>query len=199
MLLRSQDTMKLTKGSNIYECGEYAILKGYVACKTGDYLLKIMREGTFTITEECLFGKRIQYQAQSDIHLKQLPILSETNFLQKQASAESAVMYHLVRQLDLYALPVKERVMAFLYWIACEIGEFRYEKCRIPSVLTQVEIANYTHCTREYLNGVRRVLIAEQWLASEKGWVLLDWDRWGAFIYHIETKDTDRKRLFIFC
>ncbi|MBC1560166.1 Crp/Fnr family transcriptional regulator [Listeria booriae] len=188
MLLRNQDTMKLKKGSIIHECGEYAILNGYVVCKTGDHLLKIMKQGTFTITEEHFFGKLIQYQAQAELHVERLPMLSATDFLQKQAKAQSEMMHNLTRQLDLYALPVKERVMALLYRIACEIGEFRYAECRIPAVLTQVEVANYAHCTREYLNGIRKALIADQWLAPEKNWVLLDWDRWGEFIFHIEKK-----------
>lgn len=192
MLLGNQNTMKLKKGSIIHECGEYAILNGYVVCKTGNHLLKIMKQGTFTITEEHFIRKLIYYEAQAELHVERLPMLSTTDFLQKQAKAQSEVMHNLTRQLDLYALPVKERVMALLYRIACEIGEFRYAECRIPVVLTQLEVANYAHCTREYLNSIRQALIEDQWLAPGKKWVLLDWDRWGEFIFHVEKKGMDR-------
>lgn len=182
MLVRNQAIMRLKKGSTLQECGEYAILQGYVVCKTGNHLLKIMKQGTFTITEDYFLGKLIQYQAQAELHVERLPMLSATDFLQKQAKAQSDMMHQLARQLDVYSLPIKERVMALLYRIACDIGEFRYAECRIPVVFTQVEMANYAHCTREYLNGIRKMLIAEQWLAPGKNWILLDWDRWEKYI-----------------
>ncbi|EUJ18720.1 hypothetical protein PGRAN_15322 [Listeria grandensis FSL F6-0971] len=174
--------IQLERGEVLRTCGEYTILQGYITCRKGNHLLKILKEESFIISEDAFMGGLVEYQAQRITYVAFMPTILATDFLHKQKRAQQEIIQLFTHQLDLYALPVKERVMALLYRSACEIGEFKMDECRIPSILTQVEIATYTHCTREYLNGIRKVLINEGWLGASKDWVLLDWDRWRAHI-----------------
>ncbi|MBC2195736.1 helix-turn-helix domain-containing protein [Listeria booriae] len=181
MLTKGKQEIKvisLERGEKLQVCGEYQILQGYIVCRAGNHLLKILKAESFIIPEKDLTAGLVEYQAQRTAQVAFIPIISATDFLRKQTQAQQDIIQLFANQLDLYALPIKERVMALLYKLACEIGEVKMDTCRIPMILTQVEIARYIHCTREYLNSVRKVLVKEGWLDSGKNWVLLDWKRW---------------------
>ncbi|MBC1293193.1 Crp/Fnr family transcriptional regulator [Listeria booriae] len=184
MTTNDSPVLELKKGEFIKEYGEYAILHGYIVCRTGDHFIKILREGHFIITETTLFGDTIQFQAQGNARITRLPMVSPSDFLQKQNQTQASMIQALTCQLNIYALPVKQRIMALLYQIACEIGICQLNNCYIPTVMTQVELAKYAHCTREYLNGVRKELIESGWLATGRAWTLKDWRRWKEYMNH---------------
>ncbi|MBA3927617.1 Crp/Fnr family transcriptional regulator [Listeria rustica] len=180
MLVKDIEIISLKQGEVLRICGEYTILEGYVVCRRGNHLLRIIKEGTFIVPEDAFMGGLVEYRAQRDTRVAFIPSSLLAGFLNKQREAQQDIIQLFTQQLDLYELPVKERVMALLYRTACEVGEFKLDKCRIPTILIQAEIAIYTHCTREYLNSVRKALMNEGWLDVSKDWVLLDWERWSA-------------------
>ncbi|MBC1475089.1 Crp/Fnr family transcriptional regulator [Listeria grandensis] len=182
MITNHNPVISLKKGDIIQSYGEYTILQGHILCRTGKHLIKIVQSGPFIVTEENFIGKLVQYQVRDNVRIARHPIVSTTDFLQKQGEAQQEMMQFFVRQLDIYTLPAKKRIMAFLFRMACDIGVFQLGDCYVPAILTQSEIARYAHCTREYLNGVRQDLIKDGWLVPGKKWILLDWARWEAYI-----------------
>ncbi|CAM4242318.1 Crp/Fnr family transcriptional regulator [Listeria booriae] len=183
----SSKAMPLKKREILHEYGEYSILQGYILCRTGSHLLKVIEAEDFIIAEGNFFGDLIQFQAQRTTYVAKLPITSTSNFLDKQMKAQYEMMQLLAKQLDISVLPVKQRVMFLLYQMACDIGVLKNGYCCLPPILTQVEMAIFAHCTREYLNGVRKVLVEEGWLAPEKKWMLLNWERWEKYMLHIQS------------
>ncbi|MBC1334708.1 Crp/Fnr family transcriptional regulator [Listeria booriae] len=192
MITNHNSVISLKKGEIIQSYGEYTILQGYILCLTGKHLIRIIKEGgSFIVTEENFIGKLVHYQAQDNVRIACHPNVSPTYFLQKQGEAQQEMMQAFVHQLDIYALPVKNRVMVFWFRMACEIGVYKEGDCYVPAVLTQVEMAKYSHCTRVYLNGVCQALIKDGWLIRGKEWTLIDWKRWETYasgLFYTNTK-----------
>ncbi|MBC2327806.1 Crp/Fnr family transcriptional regulator [Listeria booriae] len=176
--INNSSLIELTKKEQIQGYGEYMILQGYIICRAGKHLLKIFKAENFIISEESEHQNLIQYEAQGNVKLAKYPLASATDFLQKQRESQCELMQLIINRLNIYTLPVKERVMVTLYNIACDTGVLKNGDCHIPAIMTQVELSSYAHCTREYLNIVRQTLIREGWLFNGKGFVLQDWQKW---------------------
>ncbi|MBA3925426.1 Crp/Fnr family transcriptional regulator [Listeria rustica] len=171
--------IKLRKGERLEEDGEYIILSGHLTCSIGGQLLKFLREGEHAILHEQLLPDGLVYRACDRVSLFKLDrSTTNRNLEERYRKFEKEILDLMIERMEMLALQKKERLIITLVKLGKEVGIMEGMNCRIPKVWSQVELASYINCTREYLLSQKRLLKEDGVIWDSHLWVLVDWEKW---------------------
>ncbi|AQY52341.1 hypothetical protein PWEIH_09683 [Listeria weihenstephanensis FSL R9-0317] len=177
--MENNNFIELQKGDKLAGNGEYIVLSGYLACHMSNHLLRFLREGERVMLDDRLLPKELGYSACTAVRLLKLDrsmasVLTEGRYRE----FEKELLSLMVERMDLLTLQKKQRLVRTLLKLGKEVGVLEGENCRIPKVWSQLELASYINCTREYLLCQKRILKEEGVILDSYQWVLMDWDKW---------------------
>ncbi|MBC1499780.1 Crp/Fnr family transcriptional regulator [Listeria weihenstephanensis] len=177
-MYKVDEMVHLKKYEVLSSPGDYILVKGYLACKTAKQLVYFPQQGD-EIIDCAKFGEySLHYEAKTAATLVKIPQDRSFVMLERRDELKGKLIEALIKRVQFFSIPTKERLYVLLYQLGNEIGVQSGNDCYIPTVLTQKELGDYISCSREYLCVVRRRLIEEGWIDKGKNWVLLDWQRW---------------------
>ncbi|EUJ23200.1 hypothetical protein PGRAN_09726 [Listeria grandensis FSL F6-0971] len=172
------EIIHLKKGDRFTEVGEYVVLSGILACNVSQHLVKFISQGDMFICDSYFSNGAVVYESKQDTKLGKLIQQDSILYSKRRERQKNEITQLLLDRIDLLVLPTRERIMVFLFQLANQIGTVHEEDCHIPRVLTQVEFSKHVNCSREYLFGIRKILIEENWILKSREWVLLNWNNW---------------------
>ncbi|MBC1501986.1 Crp/Fnr family transcriptional regulator [Listeria weihenstephanensis] len=171
--------IELQKGEKLVGDGEYIILSGYLSCNMSKHLLLFLREGERVMLNDELLPKTLEYNACNTVRLLKLNgSMTDALTGERYREFEKELLSLMVERMELLTLQKKQRLVRTLLKLGKEVGVLEGENCRIPKVWSQLELANYINCTREYLLCQKRILKEEGVILDSYQWVLMDWDKW---------------------
>ncbi|TDR52662.1 CRP-like cAMP-binding protein [Listeria rocourtiae] len=177
-MYKMKKIIHLKKNESLPYPGDYIVHEGFLACKTAEQLVYFAKPGDAIVSLSNSCGRLLQFQAKTDVILVRMPKESLLITLERQDAMKEKLIQALVMRVQFFSVPAKDRLFVLLYQLGKEIGvQIGADYC-IPSVVTQKEMGDYVSCTREYLCLVKKQLIEEGWLKEERGWKLLEWERW---------------------
>ncbi|WP_430535058.1 helix-turn-helix domain-containing protein [Listeria rocourtiae] len=171
------NVISLSKGENLQYQGSYIVKEGFLACKILEQLVYFVQQGDAIVTQ---FDSRslLQFQAKTATNLIKVAEARDYVILRQQEVVKERVLQALIAHAQILSMPAKQRLYVVLYQLGKEMGTKIGTERHIPAIMTQMEMASYINCTREYLCLIKKQLIEDGWLKKERGWALLDWMRW---------------------
>lgn len=173
------EIITLQKGEKLEHSGEYVLVSGYLACNISKHHLFFQKEGERVIYSDKYLPKGLAYVAMCKSRLV-LRNSDSSPFTKKRYQFfEKELLNFMIKRIDMLTLPKKERLFLTLLKMGEEVGVIEGDRCRIPKIWSQADLAAYINCTREYLLSQKKVLKQEGFILDSHQWVLLEWESWG--------------------